>query len=154
MSDLAYSESIIVASTPERLYDMVSDIARMGEWSPVCKSCWWDEGDGPRQGAWFTGRNVLPERTWETRSMVVAAERGKEFAWAVNGSWARWGYTFEAVDGGTKLTEHWAFLPDGLAGFDERFGDQAGAEVAKREQAAHAGIPVTLAAIKKAAESS
>lgn len=55
---------------------MVSDVTRMGEWSPVCRACWWDEGAGPRVGAWFTGRNELPERTWETRSVMVAAEPG------------------------------------------------------------------------------
>jgi len=89
MSSLRYSESIVVACPPEDLYDMVSDVTRMGEWSPVCKACWWDEGDGPRPGAWFTGRNELPERTWETRSQVVAADRGREFAFMVGGAWVR-----------------------------------------------------------------
>ncbi len=62
---------------------MVADVTRMGEWSPVCKACWWEEGDGPAEGAWFTGRNELPDRTWETRSLVVAADRGTEFAFQV-----------------------------------------------------------------------
>jgi len=117
MSSLSYSESIVVARSPEDLYDMVSDVTRMGEWSPVCKACWWDKGDGPRVGAWFTGRNELPDRTWETRSQVVAAEPGREFAWLVGGAWARWGYTFTPVAGGTELTESWQFTPAGLARF-------------------------------------
>ncbi|HEV2258918.1 MAG TPA: hypothetical protein VGS06_37860 [Streptosporangiaceae bacterium] len=50
--------------------------------------------------------------TQETRSVVVAADRGREFAFVVGGSWVRWGYTFTPV-----------------------------------------GIPVTLAALKKSAES-
>jgi hypothetical protein len=91
MTSLHYSESVVVARSPEALYDMVSDVTRMGEWSPVCTTCWWDDGDGPREGAWFTGRNELPERTWETRSKVVAADRGREFAFMVNGSWVRLG---------------------------------------------------------------
>ena len=114
MSSLQYSESVVVASTPEALYDMVSDVTRMGEWSPVCAACWWDDGDGPRVGAWFTGRNELPERTWETRSQVVAADPGREFAFEVNGGWVRWGYTFTAVDTGTQVTESWEFLPAGI----------------------------------------
>jgi hypothetical protein len=153
MSNLSYSESIVVASSADSLYDMVSDVTRMGEWSPVCKRCWWDDGDGPRAGAWFTGRNELPERTWETRSQVVAAQRGREFAFAVGGSRVRWGYTFTPVGGGTQVTESWEFLPDGIATFQERFGDEAQAQIADRIEAAHRGIPVTLAAIKKAAES-
>jgi hypothetical protein len=154
MTSLRYSASIVVASSPEALYDMICDVTRTGEWSPVCKACWWDDGDGPRPGAWFTGRNELPERTWETRSQVVAADRGREFAFAVGGSWVRWGYTFTPVDGGTEVTESWEFLPDGIARFRDRYGDDAPAQIADRTEAAHTGIPATLAAIKKAAESS
>ena len=152
MSSLQYSESIVVARSPEVLYDMVSDVTRMGEWSPVCQACWWDDGDGPRAGAWFTGRNELPERTWETRSQVVAADRGREFAFEVNSGWVRWGYTFTAVDSGTQVTESWEFLPAGIAGFHDRYGNGAEAQIANRTEAAHQGIPATLAAIKKAAE--
>lgn len=152
MSSLQYSESIVVARSPEVLYNMVSDVTRMGEWSPVCQACWWDDGDGPRAGAWFTGRNELPERTWETRSQVVAADRGREFAFEVNSGWVRWGYTFTAVDSGTQVTEFWEFLPAGIAGFHDRYGNGAEAQIANRTEAAHQGIPATLAAIKKAAE--
>jgi hypothetical protein len=153
MSNLRYAESVLIARSPEALYDLVSDVTRMGEWSPVCAACWWDDGDGTRPGAWFTGRNELPERTWETRSQVVAADRGREFAFVVGGSWVRWGYTFAAVDGGTLVTESWEFLPDGIARFHARYGEDAPAQIADRTEAAHKGIPVTLAAIKKTAES-
>ena len=146
--------SIEIESTPERVYALVSDITRMGEWSPVCKACWWDEGAGPATGAWFTGRNELPDRTWETRSQVVAAERGREFTFVVGGSLVRWGYTFAPVDGGTEVTESWEFLPDGITLFEERFGDEAQAQIANRADTARKGIPATLAAIKRVAESS
>jgi len=152
MSDLKYSESVVVARTPEDLYDMISDVTRMGEWSPVCKACWWDEEAPVEVGAWFTGRNELPERTWETRSQVVAAERGKEFAFVVGSAYVRWGYTFAPVDGGTRVTESWEFLPGGISMFHERFGAEAEAEIANRTEAAHTGIPITLAAIKRTAE--
>jgi len=152
MSNLTFSDSTVIARSPEDLYDMVSDITRMGEWSPVCRACWWDEGAGPEVGAWFTGKNELPERTWETRSEVVAAERGREFAFVVGGSFVRWGYTFTPVDGGTEVTESWEFLPGGIAMFEERFGSDAPAQIANRTDAAYRGIPVTLAAIKATAE--
>lgn len=152
MADLRYSQSIVIARSPEDLYDMVSDVPRMGEWSPICKACWWDDGEGPREGAWFTGRNETPARTWETRSQVVAADPGREFAFVVGGAWVRWGYTFEPVDGGTRLTESWHFLPEGIERFHTRFGDDAQAQIEERTAAAHRSIPETLAAIKKAAE--
>jgi hypothetical protein len=119
----------------------------------VCRACWWDEGDEARVGAWFTGRNETPERTWETRPQVVAAERGGEFAFVVGGTWIRWGYRFADVEGDTLVSESWDFLPDGLARFAERFGDDAPAQIEDRRRAAHDGIPQTLAAIKRVAES-
>ncbi|WP_347133210.1 SRPBCC family protein [Mycobacterium sp. DL] len=153
MTELKMSESISVAVSPENLYALVSDVTRMGDWSPICRACWWDEGAGPHVGAWFTGRNETPERTWETRSQVVAAEPGRKFAWEVNNGWVYWGYEFEPEGDGTRLTESWEFLPAGIAGFQERFGDAADAEIGKRSDAARSGIPATLAAIKAAAES-
>ncbi len=63
-----HEQSIIIEATPETLYDLVSDITRTGEWSPVCTACWWDDpGEAGQIGAWFTGHNELPERT-ATRS--------------------------------------------------------------------------------------
>ncbi len=150
--ELRYAESIEIARDPESLYDMVADVTRMGEWSPVCTGGWWDDGDGPRAGAWFTGRNEVPGRVWETRSQVAAADRGREFAFLVRGGWVRWGYTFTPVAGGTRVTESWEFRPDGIAGFYERHGPRAPAEIARRIEAARHGIPVTLSALKRAAE--
>jgi hypothetical protein len=152
--ELTFSASILIGASPRDLYDMVSDVTRMGEWSPVCKACWWDDGvTGPAVGAWFTGRNESPDRDpWETRSQVVAADPGHQFAFAVGGVWTRWGYTFTPADDGTEVTESWEMLPAGLTRFDDRFGDDAARQVAERAAAARAGIPATLAALKRVAE--
>jgi hypothetical protein len=154
MDTVRHSGSIVVNRSPEEVYELISDVTNMGAWSPVCKACWWDEGDGPRVGAMFTGRNEVPERTWETRSEIVAADPGKEFAWTVAEppTRARWGYTFKPVEGGTEVTETWELPPEGQALFNEWFKDTGSEEIAKRAAAAERGIPETLTAIKKAAE--
>ncbi len=152
MGEWTHSESIVVSREPEELYALVSDVTRMGEWSPVCTGCWWDD-DTRGVGAWFTGRNETPEKTWETRSQVAADEPGREFAFVVAGNRTRWGYAFEAVEGGTLMTESWEILPAGEEFFQERFGADADAEMQKRADAAHSGIHDTISAIKKAAES-
>lgn len=150
-----HEESLVVEASAEALYDLVSDITRTGEWSPVCTSCWWDdEGEAGQVDAWFTGRNEDPHRTWETRSQVVAAERGREFAWMVGGSYVRWGFTFVPTDAGTTLRETWDLLPEGIAMFENKFGDEAHTQISYRTQQALDGIPKTLAAIKRIAESS
>ena len=152
MTDLEFSDSVVVGLDADRLYAMIADVTRMGEWSPQCRSCWWDEGDGPTVGAHFTGRNDNGKRTWETRSRVVAAEPGREFAWEVNAGWVRWAFTLAPEDGGTRLTEWWAFQPAGIDAFHERYGDRAQEQIEIRTRAAKHGIPVTLAAIKRTAE--
>ncbi|ANH39617.1 Polyketide cyclase / dehydrase and lipid transport [Nocardioides dokdonensis FR1436] len=154
-STRTHQESIAVEAPPEVLYDLVSDIRRTGEWSPVCADCWWhDESEAGRVGAWFTGRNELPHRTWETRSQVVAAERGREFAWVVGDGFVRWGFSMAPDRAGTLLTESWEFLPDGITFFETTFSDEAPAQIADRTRQALDGIPRTLAAIKRIAEGS
>jgi hypothetical protein len=148
-----HQEVVRVEASAEMLYDLVSDITRTGEWSPVCTSCWWDdEATAGRVGAWFTGRNELPHRTWETRSQLVVADHGREFAWVVGGNFVRWGFTFTPADSGTTVSESWEFLPGGIAMFQEKYGDGAHVQIADRTQQALDGIPKTLAAIKRIAE--
>ncbi|MEP7089790.1 MAG: SRPBCC family protein [Nocardioidaceae bacterium] len=149
-----HKESVRVEASAEALYDVVSDITRTGEWSPVCTSCRWDaQAEAGQVGAWFTGRNEIPGRTWETRSEVVAAERGREFAWIVGGNLVRWSFTLAPADTGTVLTETWEFLPGGIAYFQKSYADEAQAQIADRTRQALEGIPQTLAAIKRIAES-
>jgi hypothetical protein len=154
MTELTHSGSIVIDRSPEDVYDMVADVTRTGEWSPVCKECWWDDGDGPQVGAKFTGRNVTAERTWETRSEVIAADRGRAFAWVVvePPTQATWSYAFEPDGRGTKLTETWALLPEGVAFFEGVFAENAPAQIATRSDGAKKGIAATLPAIKAAAE--
>jgi hypothetical protein len=145
------SDSIVVSRPAEQLYAMVSDVTRMGEWSPVCTRCWWDD-DTRGVGSWFTGHNEMPGRTWETRSEVVAATPGREFAFVVGGDRTRWGYTFAPVEGGTEVTESWAVLPAGEAFYVEHYGADAEAQIQQRFDTARSGIHDTLAALKKTAE--
>lgn len=154
---LMFTDSIVIAATPEAVYDLVSDVRRTGEWSPICEACWWADGDepdsgGPREGAWFHGRNVTADRTWETRSQVAVADRGREFAWTVNGVMVSWRYRMSQEDNGTRLTESWEFLPAGIEFFHEKFGAAADGEIDDRRQAALSGIPATLARIKQLLE--
>ncbi|HTO00672.1 MAG TPA: SRPBCC family protein, partial [Microthrixaceae bacterium] len=41
-----------IAASPEAAYAAISDVTRMGEWSPECHSCEWHDGfDAPAVGA-------------------------------------------------------------------------------------------------------
>lgn len=151
------SNSVDINATPEHVYDLISDVTRTGEWSPTCKWCEW-LGEAGKVGSRFKGHNETPERTWETESEVVAADRPHEFAWvvgpdAVEGGFVRWGYRVEEIDGGTRLHEDWDFHQPGLDAFFKKWGDRGASEAEKRRNSAIKGIPETLAAIKKVAES-
>lgn len=153
MTSFEHSESVVVDASPEVVYDLVTDIGRTGEWSPICRECWWRDGDGCRVGGWFVGRNEADGRVWETESQVVAADRGREFAWLVGGKYAWWGYRFETLGGRRmRLTEEWKFLPEGQQMFRSKYGAEADARIELRRRQALDGIPRTLAAIKRIVE--
>lgn len=151
-NSLTHAESILIAASPEEVYATVSDVTRTGEWSPVCQECWWEEGEPAQLGSIFKGRNVTPERTWETRSEVIAADRGRAFGWSVEGGRVFWSYTMQPNAGGTLLTESWEFTAKGLDFFAQRFGADAPTEIEHRRQSAETGIPVTLRALKQVIE--
>ena len=148
-SRFTHSESIRVEASPQEVWDVVTDIERTGEWSPVCRACWWKEpATGPEVGAWFHGRNQAGDRVWETESQVVVAEEPVEFTWMVAGNAVRWSYRLAPDGDGTVLTESWAVQPAGFEMFDEIFGDEAQAQLELRREAALSGIPATLRAVK------
>lgn len=151
--ELTRAESIRVEADPAVVYALVTDVGRTGEWSPVCTGCDWDDpGAGAVVGARFTGHNSSGGRAWDTRCTVVEAEPGRVFAWEVNGGLVRWAYHLAPVDGGTELTESWEFTPAGTTFFREKYGDAADRAIATRAAEAHAGIPATLATLKRLAE--
>ncbi len=80
ISEMGASGQIFVAAPPEFLYDMITDVERM-QWSPNVTVHSWDEGAGPNEGEWFTGRNIhyLPEcEEYDRHCQVIVANRPKE----------------------------------------------------------------------------
>ena len=101
-----------VAAAPDVVYRVVSDVTRMGEWSPETTKCeWLDGATGPAVGARFKGSNKRGPARWSTKPRVVAAEPGREFAFEVDTD-VRWTYRCEPDGDGTKLTESFEMLRD------------------------------------------
>ena len=49
---------LVISASPERIYDLVSDLPRMGEWSPECERVEWTGGTTvAAEGARFVGHN-------------------------------------------------------------------------------------------------
>jgi uncharacterized protein YndB with AHSA1/START domain len=110
MSDDVHVERKIAAA-PEAVWALVSDVTRMGEWSPETVGCEWvGDTKQPVVGARFKGRNQSGWRKWSTVCSVVEAAPGKSFVFEVKAGpfdISRWEYKFEPADGGTRVTESW-----------------------------------------------
>jgi hypothetical protein len=169
-SQLQVSRSVKVAAPPEAVFDLIADVTRIGELSPICKAAWWDEGaepsDGaaPGEGAWFTGRNEMQGRDpWERRCEIVLSEPGRALGWIAGGrdeGVASWTYEFRPVDGGadggsegagadggTEVVESWKIIRE-----DDRISALSDAEVKGLIGMTESGIETTLANLKKVAE--
>lgn len=142
------AETHEIPASAVRVWAMVSDLPRMGEWSPENQGGRWVKGEGPSVGSEFRGRNRSGLRRWSTTARVVDAEPGRCFEMAITFAGfpvASWRYDFEEVPGGCLVTESWR---DDRAGW-QRFvgrvmGDHSGAH-ARQEMAA------TLAKLASAA---
>lgn len=140
-----------IAAPPEAVYALVSDVTRMGEWSPETTSCRWVDGGGPTVGARFRGTNQRLLARWTTTCTVTAAESGRRFAFDVR--WgprpiSQWSYDIEATDAGCRVTEGWVDKRTAAL----RVGSPVVMGIVDRAAHNRAGMQATLAALKAAAE--
>jgi len=143
-----------VAAPAAELYDLVSDVQRMGEWSPECRSCEWIDGaTGPVVGARFKGTNRRGAARWSTKPTVRVAEQGHEFAFVtghLGHDMTRWTYRFEAIADGTEVTESFEMLRDMPWYF--RLADRLLMGVTDREADLKTNLEETLQRLKRVAE--
>ena len=153
MSD-PVSVSTHIDAAPERIYALVSDLPRMGEWSPENTGGKWVGGaTGPAVGAKFKGTNRKGIARWSTTCTIVEATPGKAIAWDVTTgpfAVARWGYSIAPSADGCEVTETWEDHRAPLA------KTVTGLALAVKDRAAHneAGMRTTLERLKAAAEAS
>lgn len=104
---LQVSVSRVIEAPAETVYDLVSDVTRMGDYSPEnTGAVWLDGATGPVGGARFKGTNRLGSLTWSTKPTITAADRGRLFAFEVPGrTGSTWTYRFEPVGDGVRVTE-------------------------------------------------
>ena len=104
---LAVTVTKVINASPDSLYALVSDVTRMGEWSPeTTKAEWVGDVATAAVGCRFKGSNAIGKVRWTTKPTVTSAISGQEFSFKVPGkSGAAWTYRFEAAEGGTLVTE-------------------------------------------------
>ncbi len=101
------SVTVRIGTTADRVWNLIADVTRIGEYSPeTFEAEWLDGADGPQVGARFRGhvrRNGRGPVYWTTCT-VVTCEPGREFAFTVishGRALNTWRYRLEPVGGGT-----------------------------------------------------
>ncbi len=145
--------STAVHAPAEHVWDLISDIGRMGEWSPETTHCrWLDGAEGPQVGARFVGTNAIPGQRWRTTCTVTESERGRVFAFMVRGAGlfpiATWRYDIAPAEDGCVVTET---TEDLRAGVLRRLA-QLVQRIPDRSTHNRAGMVETLRRLKAAAE--
>ena len=151
-TDEADRVSLRIEAPPADLYDIVSDVTRMGRLSPECTGGrWLGSLKQPAVGARFVGFNRRGFAWWCTLNRVVAADPGREFAFETGGSGTRWGYEFDEREGATTVTEsRQAFRTRPLVA--RIFAKIALGGVDGHDDEIRAGIRATLERLKALAE--
>jgi hypothetical protein len=157
LSAYRHTEKITIDRPADEIYELVSDVSKMGSWSPVCTGGEYDS-DNP---AWFTGHNAIGEFTWSTRCHVVTADHGREFAFVNHGTdgqskLVRWGFQLEPTGGSTLVTQTWEVLPEYAefvrSGKPEATDDDIAGAIDGMKGMALTGMPETLTKLKAEAE--
>jgi uncharacterized protein YndB with AHSA1/START domain len=105
------SVTVHMAAPPQKVWDLVADVTKIGRYSPeTFEAEWLDGATGPAVGAKFRGhvkRNGKGPIYWTTCT-VLASTENREFAFGVGSADKPlnvWRYQLEPAGDGTDVTE-------------------------------------------------
>nr|WP_293773767.1 SRPBCC family protein [Sporichthya sp.] len=118
MRPLTESVTVHINAHPQVVWDLVSDVTRIGEFSPETLEGRWISGaTGPALGVKFQGhvkRNGRGPMYWTT-CRITACEPEKDFAFVVEvpgmSGVNTWRYRLAPADDGTDVTESFELTP-------------------------------------------
>jgi Polyketide cyclase / dehydrase and lipid transport len=133
-----------IAAPAGTIWNLISDLPRMGEWSPENTGGSWAKGaSGPSVGAKFVGTNRNGSKSWKTTCTIVECSAPTTFAFDVAVGpvkVAHWAYRIDDKDGRSLVTESWTDRRGWLA---TKLGGPASG-VADRAAHNRAGMEETL----------
>jgi len=146
-----------VDAPPDRVWTVVVDLSRMGEWSSENKGGEWVDGE-PALGRRFRGINQREDFKWETVSVVTQFDAPRVFEWKVgdpDNPAATWRYELTAEGHGTRLRQAADVGPgpSGLTMAIDRMPDKEERIIANRCEELRRNMTATVEGIKAAAES-
>lgn len=143
-------QSVDIAASPEKVWELVSDLPRMSEWSPqVLKS--FLLGGSLQQGATLLNINHRGLLVWPTRSKIIRWDPGVEVAWKIRENQSTWSFTLEPTATGTRLVQR-RDAPEGLSELSISLTDRFMGGQATFQAELQAGMRATLAKVKALTE--
>ena len=145
-------DSVEIAASPAQVWDVVSDLRRMGEWSPQCVRM---AVLGREVGVGTRTLNLNRDgwKRWPTTSRVVVFEPEQTLAFRVPLNRTVWTYELEPSATGTVLTES-RRAPSGVSRLSNIAVGAALGGTEAFEASLSDGIRRTLERIKAEAEAS
>jgi uncharacterized protein YndB with AHSA1/START domain len=134
----------------EKVWALVSDLAKMPQWSPQCRVM---KALGPlRQGTKTVNVNRRNRMFWPTTCTITEVIPQKKLAFRVNQNNSVWTYELEPTDAGTRLVES-RHAENGVTAFSNMSVNALLGGVPNFERELVEGMTATLSRIKAAAES-
>ena len=141
-----------ISAPAELVWALVTDLPRMGEWSPENLGGEWVKGaTGAAVGARFKGRNKNGSKAWSTSVKVNEVDAPKTFSFALMAlgkNWCDWVYEITPSGAGCTVTHSWI---DHRSKFADRLGKLVSG-VSDRAEHNRRNMEATLKNLKAAAE--
>jgi uncharacterized protein YndB with AHSA1/START domain len=97
-----HAETVIDAPV-EKVWEVLTDLSRMPEWSTELVKMVPLKRGGLRVGPWYLGLNRRGKAIWPTRTLVTAHDPQRQVAWHTATSGATWIYDLSAEGEGTRV---------------------------------------------------
>lgn len=151
--------SAVIDASASRLWEIVADVTRIPEWSPVCRAVEWIDGSSSAVvGARFRGHNRLNGARWSRDCVITEAEPGTVLAFSTlfkGQESTRWRYRLEPDGPSTTVCEAYQIvamprwvrlfrrLPGALAKTDRDTAWNISTSLERLKAIAEAGAPAT-----------
>jgi uncharacterized protein YndB with AHSA1/START domain len=150
-ADRELRAQVDVAASPERVWQVLTDLRRMPDWSPELVRMVPLKRGGLRQGHWYLGLNRRKAIVWPTRNVVATLEPGRVLAWDTKTSGARWIFEVDPEGEGTRLVQR-RQVPARLTVLSKVFAAAALGGQEEHADELEQGMRTTLERIKAAVE--
>ena len=141
---------IVIHAPREKVWEAVSDLRRMPQWSPQCRKVL---ARRPiTSGTSMVNINRDGFKVWPTRTRVVDYAPNERIAFKVLDNLSVWSFTLSDVDGGTRVVQRRDVPATGTSKISQRLVDTVLGGDAKFTASLRDGMNQTLDRLKAAIE--